>query len=65
MSRIYVDNNYGVWDGMNDPDTRRFWARTQRALVEKVCADCGRTVRIKKDYDCCNSCADRREHGGW
>jgi hypothetical protein len=32
--------------------------------VMKKCVDCGRMVKIMPNYECCNSCADRRERGG-
>jgi len=60
---MYYDDNFGHWDGMDDPDMVAFYHQTQRENVEKVCVDCGRTVRIRPDYECCNSCADRRERG--
>jgi len=62
--RTFVDDNYGTWEGMDDPETRSFYFETQRKSVLKVCAGCGRKVRIKPEYAYCNSCADKRENGG-
>ena len=59
----YYDDNFGHWDDMDDPDMRNFYHQVQRENVEKECVDCGRIVRIRPDYECCNSCADRRESG--
>ena len=59
--RIYYDDNFGVWDNMDDPDMEAFYHQTQRRNVEKECSICGRMVRIKKEYDKCNRCADMIE----
>lgn len=59
----YYDDNYGQWDDMDDEDNREFYRETQRTNVEKICVDCGRRVRIQPQYECCNSCAERRERG--
>jgi hypothetical protein len=64
----YYDDNYGKWEGMEGDgpeaeENRAFYRRTQRRNVKKICVDCGRTVWIKKDYECCNGCADMRERG--
>lgn len=59
----FYDDNYGQWDGMDDPEMREFYFRTQRKNVEKVCVICGRTVRIKPEYDKCGRCADAIETG--
>jgi predicted PolB exonuclease-like 3'-5' exonuclease len=61
----YYDENFGGWDGMDDPDMVEFYHQVQAESVEKVCVDCGRTVRLRPDYECCSSCADRRERGGY
>jgi len=61
----YYDDNFGKWDNMDDPDMREFYHKTQRQNVEKVCSMCGRTVRIKKEYDKCGRCADLMETGCW
>jgi hypothetical protein len=60
---MYYDDNFGVWDGMDEPEMRDFYREVQRRSVEKVCVDCGRKVRIMPQYECCDSCADRRERG--
>jgi len=59
----YYDDNFGRWEDMDDPDMRRFYDQVQRESVWKTCEDCGRRVKIRPDYGCCNSCADRRESG--
>ena len=58
------DDNYGHWDGGDDPEVREFYERVQRTNVRKVCKGCGRTVRIQPQYAYCNGCADILERGG-
>lgn len=58
----YYDSNFGHWNIASDEDLD-FYREVQSRSVEKQCADCGRTVRIMPQYDCCNSCADARENG--
>lgn len=65
MGRIYYDDNYGVWDGMNDPDVKEHYNRVQKTNVWKTCEICGRRVKIQPHYALCNSCADLVERGGW
>lgn len=60
----YYDDNFGFWEDMDDPDMQRFYRQTQRESVLKTCVDCGREVMLRPDYECCSSCADRRE-AGW
>jgi hypothetical protein len=60
----YYDDNFGHWDGMDDPDMRSFYRKVQRESVLKTCQGCGRKVRLRPDYAICNSCADRVERGG-
>ena len=63
MPRSYYDDNYGYWEGMDDPDMQEFYRETQRASVLKKCEGCGRKVKIRPDYAYCNSCATKREQG--
>lgn len=60
---IYVDDNFGVWDDMDDPDNVEFYRRVQRESVSKKCAGCGRRVRLRPEYAYCNMCATKREQG--
>jgi len=64
MPRTYVDDNFGVWDNMDDPDHREFYHQVQRESVRKKCQGCGRMVRLRPSYGICNSCAERAERGG-
>lgn len=64
---IFVDDNFGVWDDMDGPDgedNREFFKQVQRESVVKKCRGCGRKVRLRPDYDLCNSCAEKLERGG-
>lgn len=62
--RSYYDDNFGEWDGMDEPEMVEFYHKTQKQSVLKTCAGCGRKVRIKPEYDVCSACADKREQGG-
>lgn len=59
----YYDDNFGFWEDMDDPDMRDFYHQVQRESVEKTCVLCGRKVRLRPDYDKCNSCCDKLERG--
>jgi len=61
----YYDDNFGHWTNMDidNEEMVEFYHRLQRTNVEKVCAGCGRTVRIQPHYALCNSCADEAESG--
>jgi hypothetical protein len=60
----YYDDNYGHWNNMDDPEMRRFYKKVQRESVWKKCRQCGREVKLRKDYYLCNSCAEILESGG-
>lgn len=64
MPRSYFDDNFGHWQDMDDPDVAEFYEQVQRESVEKTCAGCGRTVRLRPDYAYCDGCADAIERGG-
>lgn len=59
------DDNYGEWHDTDDDETISFYKEIQRTNVKKVCVDCGRTVYIQPHYECCNSCAEKREGTGF
>ena len=59
----YQDDNFGAWHDMDDPDVRQFARQVARESVWKICVDCERRVKLRPEYECCNSCADRREAG--
>lgn len=58
----YFDDNYGAWN-IESEDDIEFYREVQANSVEKICRDCGNTVRIRRDYAICNSCADKIERG--
>ena len=64
MPRSYYDDNYGHWEGMDDPDMQEFYQETQRNSIRKKCHGCGRMVKIRRDYGYCNSCCEKLERGG-
>lgn len=59
----YYDDNFGHWDGMDDPDMVDFYHDVQKRTVEKVCEGCGRKVMLLPQYGYCDSCATKREQG--
>jgi len=63
MDRSYYDDNYGHWDGTDDPDVVAFYHQTQKDSVWKKCKDCERRVKLRRDYAICNACAERAEYG--
>ena len=60
---IYYDDNFGVWEGMDDPEMRAFYRETVEKSVLKACDGCGEMVRILPKYAYCDSCAAKRERG--
>jgi hypothetical protein len=59
----YYDDNFGRWDGMDDPDTMDFYNQVQSESVEKTCSICGFTVWLRPNYDKCDSCCTKIENG--
>jgi len=59
----YYDDNFGNWDGMDDPDEQDFYHYVQATNVEKECQGCGNLVKIQPHYAYCNRCATKRESG--
>ena len=62
VGTTYIDDNFGTYEIRSEEDVDFYFA-TQKASVVKRCVDCGQMVRIKPEYECCNSCADARERG--
>ena len=62
---MLYDDNYGCWEDGGDEDMQAFYFDTQKTNVKKKCVDCGQTVSIQPHYECCSSCADIRERGGY
>lgn len=60
---LFVDENFGAWEGMDDPDMQEFYEDVQRNSRYKNCVICGRAVRIMPQYDKCDSCCRKIEHG--
>ena len=57
----FHDDNYGQWDMSEGQEMEDFYHRVQRESVEKVCKQCGETVRLRRQYVICNDCADMNE----
>lgn len=60
---MYYDDNFGTWDDMDDPDMQEFYHQVQRESVLKRCSICNRQVKLRPDYDKCNSCTEKIERG--
>ena len=60
---MYHDDNFGEWDGMDDPEMREFYFQVQKENVKKKCDGCGCNVMLRPKYGYCDSCADKRERG--
>lgn len=59
----YYDDNFGFYEGMDDPDNQAFYRENQRKSRLVECRECGRKVKLLPSYDLCNSCADAQERG--
>ncbi len=60
---IFADDNFGVWEDMDDPDNRAFYQQVQKESVWKKCEGCGRRVKLRPHYGYCDACATKREQG--
>ena len=63
MAKTYIDDNFGVWSDMDDPEAVAFYHRTQKESVWKKCQHCKRRVKLRPDYVICNACAEKVEQG--
>jgi hypothetical protein len=59
----YIDDNFGHYEDMWDPENVEFYHSVQRQSRLKTCEGCGKIVRLLPHYGYCNSCADKRERG--
>lgn len=62
MGSNYYDENFGNWE-IRDEDDVKFYEQVQRESVWKKCRTCGRKVKLRPDYNQCNSCAEAEEKG--
>jgi rRNA maturation endonuclease Nob1 len=58
----YYDENFGWYDIESEEDVE-FYHQMQAESVMKECDGCGRTVKLRRDYGYCNSCATKLERG--
>jgi hypothetical protein len=61
----YYDDNFGHWN-MDDDDVegkKAFYYKVQNESVWKVCSLCDEKVKLREEYDKCNSCMDKLERG--
>ena len=59
---MYYDDNYGEYE-IRDHDDVDFFFKVKKESVKKQCAICGRTVRLRPDYDKCDACCRLLERG--
>jgi len=59
----FYDDNFGIWEDMDDPEYVPFYQKVQRKSVVKECAGCGRMVKIRPEYAYCNDCMVAQEQG--
>jgi hypothetical protein len=60
----YYDDNFGKWDMEDDREEKQqFYRRVQSESVWKVCSLCDEKVKLRQEYDKCNSCMDNLERG--
>jgi len=63
----YYDDNYGGWDMPENVEEqhemRKFYHKVKYESVWKVCSLCDQKVKLRPEYDKCNSCMDRLESG--
>lgn len=59
---MYYDDNFGHWE-IEDQDDIDFYHQVQKESVWKKCVICGKRVKLRPDYDKCNSCVEQIERG--
>ena len=60
----HYDDNYGWYEGMDAPVMQSLARQVAKESVWKVCRQCKNRVKLRPDYDLCNSCAENMERGG-
>ena len=58
----YEDDNFGKYDIQNKDDID-FYKKMQKVSILKRCSMCNQEVKLRKEYDKCNSCMDKLEAG--
>lgn len=59
----FYDDNFGHYN-IESEDDIEFYFQVQKESVWKECKQCGRRVKLRKDYAICNSCASHNERFG-
>lgn len=58
------DDNFGEYDMGDDPEeTWQFYQQVQKESVWTICVVCEQKVKLRPDYDKCNTCMDKLERG--
>ena len=64
MSSGYYDDNFGHWDMGEDLEEKQaFYRQVQGESVWKTCSICEQEVKLRQEYDKCNSCMEKLEGG--
>ena len=67
MEYDYYDDNFGFWDVRDESEERaevhKFYKKVKEESVWKECYYCGDKVKLRPEYDKCNSCMDKLERG--
>ena len=58
----YYDDNFGNWN-IEDEDDIRFYNKVQKESIWKICSMCDEKVKLKPEYDKCDSCMNMLESG--
>tara|TARA_Y100000310_G_C20413149_1_gene683030 strand:+ start:577 stop:777 length:201 start_codon:yes stop_codon:yes gene_type:complete len=60
----YYDDNFGEWDMEGDSEEKQqFYKQVQSESILKECSLCEEKVKLRREYDKCNSCMDKLERG--
>jgi hypothetical protein len=54
------DDNFGNYEEEENSD---FYKRIQRESIWKICSICDEKVKLRKEYNKCNSCMEDIERG--
>jgi rRNA maturation endonuclease Nob1 len=59
---VYYDDNFGEWN-IRDAEDVAFHKQVQKESKWKKCRGCGKRVKLRPQYDLCNSCCEKLERG--
>ena len=60
----HYDDNFGCWDMSDDQEElEAFYNKVQNESIWKECSICDQKVKLRPEYNKCNSCMDKLERG--